>query len=269
MNTDWQHLSIPIGQALRAFILLALVFVPFEMAFAVHDVPLLRRNYRQDVAFFFVNGVFAPLLLAALLGGVIALMRPLYATGVFAWVSHIPLLLRFALAVIIGDIGAYWGHRWSHEVPFLWYFHRIHHQAEAIDWLVTSRAHPVDMVFLKFCGVALIYLCGLAQASLGQGSLLMSSYLLVGGLWAYFVHANVNWRFGILEHWLASPAFHHWHHTNESTRWIDKNYAAIFPWIDRFFGTLHLPTQRWPTSYGEEVCSSLSTTGDGSSLSLS
>jgi sterol desaturase/sphingolipid hydroxylase (fatty acid hydroxylase superfamily) len=173
--------------------------------------------------------------------------------GVFHWMSHVPLAIRFVLAVVIGDVGAYWGHRWSHEIPFLWHFHRIHHQAESIDWLVTTRAHPIDMVFMKFCGVALIYCSGLAQASLGQGSALMGTYIFLGGLWAYFVHANLGWRFGPLEQWLASPAFHHWHHSNESSQVIDRNYAAIFPWIDRLFGTLHLPSRRWPASYGEKV----------------
>jgi sterol desaturase/sphingolipid hydroxylase (fatty acid hydroxylase superfamily) len=214
---------------------------------------MLRKNIREDLVFHVVNAIFPPLLLAALLSALVAMVRPLYAAGVFSWVASLPILLRFAMAVIIGDIGAYWGHRWSHEIPFLWRFHRIHHQAETIDWLVTSRAHPFDMVFTKFCGVALLYLCGMAQGSLGQGTVLMSSYLIIGGLWAYFVHANINWRFGLLERWLASPAFHHWHHSNESQVSIDKNYAAIFPWIDRCFGTLHLPRRRWPSSYGEPV----------------
>jgi sterol desaturase/sphingolipid hydroxylase (fatty acid hydroxylase superfamily) len=27
-------------------------------------------------------------------------------------------------------------------------------------------------------------------------------------------------------------------------------FAAMFPWIDRLFGTLHLPASAWPTRYG-------------------
>lgn len=267
MNIGWHQFSVYTEQTLQGFFMLVVIFTPLEMAFSVRDIPFLRRNLAQDLLFFFLNGLLAPLLLSALLGVFVAAVRPLYGTGLFVWVPHIPLLLRFALAVIIGDIGAYWGHRWSHEIPFLWHFHRIHHQAEAIDWLVTSRAHPLDMVFVKFCGVAFIYLSGLAQASLGQGSMLMTTYLLVGSVWAYFVHANVNWRLGPLEHWLASPAFHHWHHSNESPHSIDKNYSAIFPWIDRLFGTLYLPTKRWPTSYGEKVSTSVATSESNGSLS--
>jgi len=58
----------------------------------------------------------------------------------------------------------------------------------------------------------------------------------------------VRWRFGPLEHLIATPAFHHWHHTNDAYR--DHNYAALFPWVDRLFGSLHLPGRQWPGCYG-------------------
>jgi sterol desaturase/sphingolipid hydroxylase (fatty acid hydroxylase superfamily) len=165
MKPDLLHLPGSLLHILQGFFFLASIFIPLEMAFALRKGPMLRKNVRQDLVFYVVNAIFPPLLLAALLSALVAMVRPLYAGGVFSWVASIPLLLRFAMAVVIGDIGAYWGHRWSHEIPFLWHFHRVHHQAETIDWLVTSRAHPFDMVFSKFCGVALLYLCGMAQGS--------------------------------------------------------------------------------------------------------
>lgn len=54
------------------------------------------------------------------------------------------------LAIVVGEVGAYWGHRWSHEIPWLWRFHAIHHSAEEMDWLVNTRAHPLDMFFGRF-----------------------------------------------------------------------------------------------------------------------
>jgi hypothetical protein len=65
-----------------------------------------------------------------------------------------------------------------------------------------------------------------------------------------FIHANVRWRFGPREWLIASPAFHHWHHTNDGPALIDKNYAPLFPWVDCLFGTLYLPPHRHPAVYG-------------------
>ena len=71
--------------------------------------------------------------------------------------------------------------------------------------------------------------------------------LLFGTVWGFFIHANVKWRFGPLEWVIATPAFHHWHHTNDANR--DRNFASTLPWIDRLFGTHHLPRE-WPGEYG-------------------
>lgn len=95
------------------------------------------------------------------------IIKPLYGLGLYGWMAAVPLMIKFPLAMLVGDIGSYWGHRWSHEWPFLWRFHKVHHQAEHVDWLVTSRAHPFDTVFLKLTGILLVFLCGFSQGSLG------------------------------------------------------------------------------------------------------
>jgi sterol desaturase/sphingolipid hydroxylase (fatty acid hydroxylase superfamily) len=240
-------------QTIKGFLTLLLIFLPIELAFAQRSQPLLRPRLGEDVFYFVLNSIVPKLLITALVGLLVVAVRPIYASGIFHGMASLPLTLRVLLAIVVGDIGAYWGHRWSHEWPLLWHFHKIHHESEAMDWLVTSRAHPVDMVFTRLCGVGLIYLTGLAQGSLGQGSSVMVVYMVLGGFWGYFVHANLNWRFGFLENYIATPAYHHWHHSNGSARSINKNYAAIFPWIDRLFGSLYLPRRSWPQSYGLKV----------------
>ena len=84
---------------------------------------------------------------------------------------------------------------------------------------------------------------------------------IVAGMSAYAAsdsHASgpsqpftVRWRLGPLEWLLATPAFHHWHHTN-GTENRDRNYAAMLPVLDRTFGTLHLP-RHWPEVYGVDT----------------
>ncbi|MFC5583258.1 sterol desaturase family protein [Rhodanobacter terrae] len=71
------------------------------------------------------------------------------------------------------------------------------------------------------------------------GPTVTALFLLLGTLWGFFVHANARWRFGFLEHAIATPFFHRWHHTNDGRR--DGTYAAMFPFVDRLFGTHHAP----------------------------
>jgi sterol desaturase/sphingolipid hydroxylase (fatty acid hydroxylase superfamily) len=80
-----------------------------------------------------------------------------------------------------------------------------------------------------------------------RGSLLV---LVVGSAWGFFIYANLRWRFGPLEWLVATPAFHHWHHTNDGPAYVNKNYAPMLPWIDRIFGTLYLPKDKRPEHYG-------------------
>ncbi len=169
-----------------------------------------------------------------------------------ATVALWPTWTRATLAMIVGEIGFYWGHRWSHEVPLLWQFHAIHHSPEHVDWLVNTRAHPVDMVFTRLCGFIPLYILGLAAPLAGSAGAIPMLVLLLGITWGFFVHANLRWRFGPLEWVLATPAFHHWHHTNDGPDYVDKNYAPLLPGIDCLFGTFYLPKSKRPSRYGTD-----------------
>jgi len=73
-------------------------------------------------------------------------------------------------------------------------------------------------------------------------------FLLVGSMWGFFIHANLRWRFGWLSLLVATPAFHHWHHTNDEH--VDKNYASMLPIMDILFGSWYMPREQWPPVYG-------------------
>jgi len=160
--------------------------------------------------------------------------------------------------LFVNDIGAYWGHRALHAFPRLWRFHAVHHSAEQLDWLVNTRAHPFDIVFMRLAGLAPIYLLGLARTTGNHIDSGVAILAIITTLWNFFIHANLRFRFGPLEWLVSSPAFHHWHHTNDKRR--DRNFAFIFPVIDRIFGTAWLP-KYWPTAYGVDEQISPTLTG--------
>jgi sterol desaturase/sphingolipid hydroxylase (fatty acid hydroxylase superfamily) len=232
--------------------ILAIVFIPLERLCAQQRQPVFRSGFIIDLGYYFLNSILPKLLLILPMSIVAWGIHHLVPSGAYAWAAQLSMHTRFGLAIVVGEFGAYWGHRWSHEIPLLWGFHAVHHSAESMDWLVNTRAHPLDMCFGRFSGLLPIYLLGLAQPMETTVDLVPILYTLFGTVWSFIIHANVNWRFGLLEKIVATPAFHHWHHTNDGAEYINKNYAAIFPWMDKIFGTFYLPSKRWPIEYGIE-----------------
>ena len=232
------------------FILLALIFVPLERLFPRNPQPVIRANYREDLFYYFINGILPKLILILPLSLLAAAVHHVGPNAFYQWVADLSVRKRLVLALLVGDFGAYWGHRWSHEWPLLWRLHSVHHSAPEMDWLVNSRAHPLDMVFTRLCGLLPLYLLGLAQPTASTTDIVPFVYLIFGNLWSFVIHANLDLRMGWLEKLLATPAFHHWHHTNEDPQLVNKNYAAIFPFLDMIFGSYFLPKSRWPSSYG-------------------
>jgi sterol desaturase/sphingolipid hydroxylase (fatty acid hydroxylase superfamily) len=231
-------------------VLLVVIFVPLERLWAQHPQKIFRRGFLTDLGYYFLNGLLPKLLLTLPLSAVAWTLHHSVPSALYAMAADLPFGMRFAAALIVGEFGAYWGHRWMHEIPVLWRFHAIHHSAEEMDWLVNTRAHPLDIVFTRLCGLIPIYALGLAQPTGNTVDVLPLLYVLTGTVWSFVIHANVRWRFGWLEWLVSSPAFHHWHHTKDGPAYIDKNYAAMLPWVDKCFGTFYLPKNRWPAQYG-------------------
>lgn len=247
---DLQALLIDLLRLCLWLVLLMAVFVPLEKRWGLHPQKLFRKAFGTDLVYYFLSGFVPKLLLLLPLSAMAAGFHQLVPGGYYAWIASAPLLLRIAGAMVVGEIGTYWGHRWSHQIPFLWRFHAIHHSAEEMDWLVNSRAHPVDLLFTRLCGLIPMYLLGLAQPMSNRLDMAPLLVTVAGVAWGFFIHANVTWRLGWLEWLISTPAFHHWHHTNDGPELVNKNYASMLPWIDRIFGTFYLPKQQWPHKYG-------------------
>jgi sterol desaturase/sphingolipid hydroxylase (fatty acid hydroxylase superfamily) len=248
-----QHLSpheLQLFKLCLWLVILVAIFSPLERLFALHPHKLFRKEVLTDLGYYFLNNLVLSVLLSVPLAIIAWGVHHLIPTGFIAAVASSPLWLRIAASMIVGEIGFYWGHRWSHEIPLLWRFHAIHHSAQHLDFLVSSRAHPIDLVFTRLCGLVPLYVLGLAAPIRGSAGLIPVLLILLSTVWGFFIHANIRWRFGPLEWLIATPAFHHWHHTNDGPAYINKNYSPLLPWIDTLFGTLYLPKHKQPDRYG-------------------
>jgi len=234
LGLDWFLLNV---------LVLALIFVPMERLFArLPAQPIFRPGWRTDLAHFAMSHVLVQ---------VTVLLTLAPAALFFAWavrpelqraVQSQPLILQFAEIVVVADLAEYVVHRAFHHVPWLWRFHEVHHSAQALDWLASSRLHLVDIVVTRGLSFVPLYVLGFSPPA-------VYAYLVFVSFHAVFIHANVRFRFRALERLLVTPRFHHWHHA-AAPEAVDKNFAIHLPIIDRLFGTCYFPEGRWPAAYG-------------------
>ncbi len=228
---------------------LSAIFLPLERYFAVRQAHPGERQRWPDLFYYFVNSLLPMLLLATPLALAAQLSRQLLPAVVPHTLAALPLAPRLLLALLVSDLGAYWMHRLAHGWPPLWRFHAVHHSATHVYFLTNTRAHPVDLLLSRLCGLLPLYVLGLAGPSMA-GSTTPVAVILLGTLWGFFIHANLRLRLGPLEWLLSTPAFHHWHHTRRDH--ADRNFAAMLPVLDRVFGTHYLPPS-WPADYGSDT----------------
>ena len=229
-------------------LLLAVIFIPLERLWAVQPQKVFRRAVWTDLGYYFVNSLLLSTLLIVPLAAIAWALHAVVPAPVLSLGSNLPFGARLVLGIVVGEFGYYWMHRWMHEVPWLWRFHAVHHSAEHVDWLVSTRAHPVDLVLGRLSGYAPMYVFGLAHPIQNVLDPVSLGVVLVGTIWGFFIHANVRWRLGPLGWLVSTPAFHHWHHTNDEH--ANRNFSTMLPWVDRIFGTYHMPRNQWPPSYG-------------------
>lgn len=221
----------------------AALFVPLERAFALRrEQGPFRRGWLTDTQYFFMSHALVQLMSVLVLAPAVALGDALAVPAMQRAVQSLPLLVQFALCVLLADLAQYWVHRAFHAVPWLWRFHEVHHSAERMDWIAGSRLHLVDVVVTRGLVLLPLIVAGFDQRA-------VFAYLALVSFHAVFIHANFAPRARWLERWIAMPRFHHWHHAIDKAA-VDRNFAVHLPMLDRWFGTHYLPGDAWPQGYG-------------------
>jgi sterol desaturase/sphingolipid hydroxylase (fatty acid hydroxylase superfamily) len=218
------------------------VFGSLHWMFAAQRQPFWRSDMTTDLTYWF---------LGPLIYGYIALVAHSYAVDyahldriasiVTARLANLSVLTQAAIILLLTDLLQYWGHRLFHHQP-LWRFHCIHHAPRQVDWLSSTRLHPLNFVLYSTLINLLISLLGFSPEAF---------FFLVpfNMLFSFMVHANLNWTFGPFRYVIASPVFHRWHHTY-AAQGGNKNFAPTFPFLDFAFGTFYMPKGQVPFTFG-------------------
>jgi sterol desaturase/sphingolipid hydroxylase (fatty acid hydroxylase superfamily) len=225
------------GPAVVAIAVLFCLFVPLEKLFALRPQRVFRRGLLTDLTHLLVNNLFVAV--GAIILVVLAAIPFLWVRS-FDLVGGLPDGMAIALAFVCAFVGNYWGHRLTHQVPFLWRFHAVHHSIEQMDWVASGRLHPLDSAFTQAFTVFPLFLLGYRAGT-------FAGVAVVVTLLALFQHANVRLRFPVVRWVINTPEWHHWHHAIDSDA-RDKNFGL--PVIDKLFGTAYLPAGKRPSGFG-------------------
>jgi alkylglycerol monooxygenase len=144
-------------------------------------------------------------------------------------IFHIqPGIMLWVTLFICTDFTWYWYHRLAHEINLFWAAHIVHHQSEDFNYTVSARITVFQAIIRTgFWSVLPI---------IGFPAEMITSVLLVHGLYPFFIHTRLVGKLGILEYIFVTPSHHRVHHAS-NPGYLDKNYGDVLIIWDKLFGT--------------------------------
>jgi lathosterol oxidase len=234
LGLDWLLLDL---------LLMAVIFVPIEMVWPKRfEQRRFHEEWRTDLVYFVVSHLFIQFFSVIVTSTVTKTFGGFGLEQLHSWMQSLPFLLQLFLAFFTADLFQFWAHRFFHSYAYFWRFHSIHHSTKNMDWLAGSRTHFVDIFVTRCAAFIPLYVFGFAP-------LVFNIYILFMAIHAVLIHSNTRINFGFLKYIVVTPQYHHWHHC-EDPKYYGKNFATVFPFIDRMFGTYYLPNNVWPEGTG-------------------
>lgn len=184
---------------------------------------------------------------SSMISALVAVVGPASPTSWTAW----QVSAFMTLALFMAFEFAYWlDHYLCHRIPYLWEFHRVHHEAEVLTPLTNFRVHPVDtIVYYNIMGLCLGATNGACSYAFGSNAhefvLFDVNVLMVCSLHllTHLQHTHMWIAFtGLAGKIIMSPAHHQVHHST-NPKHFNKNLGGVLSVFDWLFGTLYVPSK--------------------------
>lgn len=183
-----------------------------------------RRDVWTNIALGFGSVAF---------GAVFAFIQTFFYEGIYQTVAPFQMPMNawwsWAILLFADDFLYYWFHRISHESRFFWNFHVVHHSSNQYNLSVAVRqswfsgiAHWIFYLPLAFIGFPLW------------------AFLTMHGLnliYQFWIHTKTIKKMSAWFEFIFNTPSHHRVHHGVNDEYLDKNYAGIFIFWDRMFGS--------------------------------
>jgi sterol desaturase/sphingolipid hydroxylase (fatty acid hydroxylase superfamily) len=212
--------------------MVSLVFIPFVFLIFLTWrrsalSPRCSKDWILDGSGLLMQGLVIPFFQTA---GLYVLLEQIFPS----WKSalDIPSSVAFLLNFVVVDYLYYWNHRFLHS-RMLWDWHAVHHTAQRMDVLVTSRNSVWTHFFIVY-----VWINALCAFILKDPSwfLISASLTAVLDLWKHseIVPRTDNTLYRFLAWILLTPKDHAWHHGRNA---FHGNFGANLKMWDQLHGT--------------------------------
>ena len=149
----------------------------------------------------------------------------------------IPAIVAIPAGVVALDFAGYWEHRLLHAVPTLWRLHALHHSDTDLDVASYVRHHPFEVLLQAVLDM-------LAVISFGVSPLSVALFSTISNVVQMMAHGNLELPKPLrwISYLLVTPELHRLHHSQVYEE-NNSNFADVFIFWDRLFGTLRLRPQ--------------------------
>ncbi|MBN9298500.1 MAG: sterol desaturase family protein [Filimonas sp.] len=171
--------------------------------------------------------------------GIAERLTDVFATGLFFYFfkfiyEHFALFsitarwYTWVILFLLTDFVWYWYHRFAHEINLFWAVHVVHHQSEDFNYTVSARI-TIFQAIVRSLFWSVLPLIGFPPE-------MITCFLLIHGLYPFFIHTQTIGKLGWLEYILVTPSHHRVHHSS-NPEYLDKNYGDVLIIWDKMFGT--------------------------------